>query len=469
MSHDFCLSRRALLAGASAAAVVPLTAISARAGSSEYLIRGATILTMEPGAAALNGQDLHVRNGVIVAIGQNITATAATLIDGHGSIVMPGLVDTHWHMWTTLLRNLADNSAENGYFAMTGRLGQRFQPGDMRLAAMLAAADAIDHGITTVHDWCHNIRSPAHARAALMGLSATGLRARFSYGATRETAFDQPLDAVNFERLHDDWRQWSSRGRLTLGLGWRGVMATVDGRPAAVPQTVWRADLAMARDRGLPVSVHANNSAANRGHIRRLAELGLLGRDMQIVHAVNAETDEIQALARDGASVSLAPSSEFTVGFGVPPVAALRRAGVRIGASIDTPALVGASDLLRELRTIQGLTNAQEADERAMAPLDALAIGTREGAASLGLSDVTGTLSRGKRADLIIVRHDQLSLQPGADPATMILRSVRPPDIALVMVDGIILKQDGQLTQIDRAALSDDVKEATARLMSDAR
>jgi 5-methylthioadenosine/S-adenosylhomocysteine deaminase len=469
MSHAFRLSRRAVLAGGSAAALLPLNAVAARPSSGEYLIRGATILTMEPGATAQKGQDLHVRDGVIVAIGENISAPVATLIDAKRAIVMPGLVDTHWHLWTTLLRNLADNSAQNGYFAMTGRLGQRFDPGDMRLAAMLAAADAIDHGITTVHDWCHNIRSPAHARAALAGLSATGLRARFSYGATRETAFDRPLDADDFARLHDDWSQWSAGGRLTLGLGWRGVMAAVDGRPTQVPNAVWHADLALARNRGLPVSVHANNSAANRGHIRRLAELGLLGRDMQIIHAVNAEADEIEALAREDASVSLAPSSELAVGFGVPPVAALRRAGVRIGASIDTPALVGASDLLRELRTIQGLANAHAGVEFAMTPLDALAIGTRDGAASLGLGDETGTLSRGKRADLIIIRDDALSLQPYADPATTILRSVRPSDIALVMVDGIILKKDGQLTQIDCAALAQDVEEASARLMSKAR
>ncbi|WP_054119200.1 amidohydrolase family protein [Porphyrobacter sp. AAP60] len=424
---------------------------------------------MVPESAALNGQDIHVRNGLIVAIGENISAPASTLIDGHRSVVLPGLVDTHWHLWTTLLRNLADNSAGNGYFEMTGRLGKRFDPNDMRLAAMLAAADAIDHGITTVHDWCHNIRSPAHARAALAGLSASGLRARFSYGATRETAFDQPLDVGDFAGLHDGWSAWSAGGRLTLGIGWRGVIATVDGRPAAVPDSVWRADLALARDRGLPVSVHANNSVTNRGHIRRLAELGLLGTDMQIVHAVNAESDEIAAIARSGATVSLAPSSELTVGFGIPPVAALRRASVLIGASIDTPALVGASDLLHELRTIQGLANAQEGDEIAMTPLDALAIGTRDGAASLGLGNVSGTLSPGKRADLIIVRLDALSLQPQVDPATMILRSVRPSDITLVMVDGIILKKDDQLTQIDRAALLHEVEEATARLMRNAR
>jgi 5-methylthioadenosine/S-adenosylhomocysteine deaminase len=443
--------------------------MAVRPANSEYLVRGATLLTMVPGSAALANHDLHIRDGRIIAIGENIASPGAMPIDARGSIVLPGLVDTHWHLWTTLLRNLADNSSSNGYFAMTGRLGRNFGADDMRIAAMLAAADAIDHGITTVHDWCHNIRSPAHARAALTGLRDTGLRARFSYGATRETPFDQPLDAADLARLHEDWSEWSAGDRLTLGLGWRGVMATGDGQPVAVPDAVWRADLALARDRNLPVSVHANNSAANRGHIRRLADLGLLGRDMQIIHAVNAEPDEIAALARSGASVSLAPSSELMVGFGVPPVAALQRAGVLIGASIDTPALVGAADLLRELRTIQGLSNAQAGDEMAMTALDALAIGTRDGAQSLGLGDVTGTLSPGKRADLIMVRQDALSLQPDADPATTLLRSVRPSDITLVMVDGAILKQDGRLTRIDRSALASEVAEASARMVRDAR
>ena len=448
---------------------LPLATRAAKAASGDYLIRGATVLTMAPGAGALLDHDVHIRDRGIVAVARGIVAPAATSIDAREAIVMPGLVDTHWHLWTTLLRNLADNSDANGYFAMTGRLGRGFGPREMRLAAQVAAADAIDNGITTVHDWGHNIRSPTHARAALAGLTASGLRARFSYGATRETPFDRPLDAADFARLHGGWAEWSGDGRMTLGLGWRGVMATVEGRPVPVPDTVWRADLALARDRGLPVSVHTNNSAANRGHIRRLSELRLLGRDMQVVHAVNAEADEIAALARNGASVSLAPSSEFTVGFGVPPVAALRRAGVAIGASIDTPALVGSADLLRELRMIQGLANAQAQDEMAMSPLDALAIGTREGAASLGLGDVTGTLAPGKRADLIVVRRDALSLQPRADPATTILRSARPSDITMVMVDGAMLKQDGRLTRIDRTALADEVASTTARLVRDAR
>lgn len=381
-----------------------------------------------------------------------------------GSIIAPGLVDTHWHIWTSLLRNVATNTSDAGYFAVTGRLGAAFRPEDMRLAALLAAAEAIDNGITTVHDWCHNVRSPAHARAALIGLREAGLRARFSYGATRETPYDRPLGASDFASLHETWGDWSAGGLLTLGIGWRGVLATESGRPVAVPENVWRADLDLARDRGLPVSVHANNSSANSGHIRRLAALGLLGPDLQVIHAVNAEPDEIQALASNGASVFLAPSSELTIGFGVPLVAALMEAGVPIGISVDTTTLTGSADLLNEMKLVQGLNNAQSQDEFGMSAMDALGLGTRVGAATLGLGHQTGTLTPGKRADLIVVDRSRLAMLPNADPATMMVRSARAADITMVMIDGRILKRDGRLTQIDSDTLRQEVMRASARL-----
>lgn len=435
------------------------------ARDSEILLSGGDVLTMAPGSALLRQHDVLVRGGMVQAIAPRVDRPAADRIDVSGRIVMPGLVETHWHMWTTLLRNLADNRAGRGYFDVTGKASAAFRPEDMRLATMLAAAEAIDHGITTVNDWCHNIQSPAHARASLDALAQSGLRARFTCGATRQTPFDRPLNGTDFARLHAAWPRWQADGRLTLGLGWRGVLAAKDGKPVAVPERVWRHDLALARDRGLPISVHANNSAANRGHIRRLAELGVLGGDVQIVHAVNAEADEIAALARTGASVSLAPTSEFTVGFGVPPVAAMRRAGVTLSASVDTTTLTGRADLLRELGLVQGLANAQAGDEFAMTPMDALAMGTRVGAQTLGLGNRVGTLSPGKRADLIVVDPVSWAVAPDPDPAAMLIRSVGARDVALVMVDGRILKRDGRLTALDFTELRAQARTATAEIM----
>src|SRR3990167_11128101 len=110
----FTPSRRDLLIGVGATTALTFSPAAANSVSDEYLIQGATVLTMVPGAAILVDHDVHVRNRRIVAIGKNIIAPAATRLDARGSIVMPGLVDTHWHLWTTLLRNLADNSDANG-------------------------------------------------------------------------------------------------------------------------------------------------------------------------------------------------------------------------------------------------------------------------------------------------------------------------------------------------------------------
>ena len=106
-------------------------------------------------------------------------------------IVAPGLVDTHWHMWNTLLRSMSGGmpgeDGPAGYFPVTVRLGRAFTDDDIYQGTLLAGAEAINSGITTVHDWCHNVRSPAHAEAGLRALADSGLRARFSYGYSADT------------------------------------------------------------------------------------------------------------------------------------------------------------------------------------------------------------------------------------------------------------------------------------------
>ena len=132
------------------------------------VIRNAYVMTMEKDVGDLKDADLHVREGAIVAIGQKLSAPGATAIDGRGMIVLPGLVETHWHMWNTLLRGMSGEKPESGYFRTSAGLGRVFEPGDMYQGTRLAAAEAISSGITFVHDWCHNIRAPEFARADLL-------------------------------------------------------------------------------------------------------------------------------------------------------------------------------------------------------------------------------------------------------------------------------------------------------------
>ena len=163
-------------------------------------------MTMDKDVGDLKDADVHVRDGAIVAVGQKLSAPGATVIDGRGMIVLPGLVETHWHMWNTLLRGMSGEKPEYGYFRTTATLGRVFEPGDMYQGTRLAAAEAINSGITFVHDWCHNIRSPEFAREDLRALQGIRTpRALLLRRDGRASDPKQPLDLADIEKLKNEW------------------------------------------------------------------------------------------------------------------------------------------------------------------------------------------------------------------------------------------------------------------------
>src|SRR5215475_3549589 len=119
--------------------------------------------------------------GEIVAVGKDVKG-GGQKIDGTGMIVMPGLIETHWHMWNTLYRSFSGDKPEEGYFPTVARFGQQMNPDDVFQSTRLSAAEAINSGMTFVHSWCHNVRSTAHAEADIRALAEVGIRARHSCG-----------------------------------------------------------------------------------------------------------------------------------------------------------------------------------------------------------------------------------------------------------------------------------------------
>lgn len=160
----------AILARPSAAYAQPGAPASAPAlpPRGEFVVRDGHVLTMDPDLGDFPAADVHVRDGTIVAVGPNLSAAGAEILDGRGMIVAPGFVDTHWHLWTTSLRGIirADDPKE-GYFPLTIRLGPQFTPHNSYCAVRFGAAEGLLSGITTVHDWSHNTRSPEHADAEI--------------------------------------------------------------------------------------------------------------------------------------------------------------------------------------------------------------------------------------------------------------------------------------------------------------
>ncbi len=426
----------------------------------EYLIRGAYVMTMDPVLRDIRGANVHVRKGEIAGVGRDVDAPGASVIDGSGMIALPGLVETHWHMWNTLLRSMSGDKRELGYFPTALALGKAYRAEDMYQGTRLAAAEAIHSGITTVHDWCHNIRGPQYAEADLRALRESGIRARFSYGAAQGQPNDQPIDLADLERLAREWKNYSNDGLLTLGLAWRGVSTGATGSVSAAAYTQ---DFNAARKLGLPISVHANNRKGSDA-IALLAREKFLGRDVQVIHATWVSPEEIRALAGSGASVSVSPYTEMRIGFGFPPTGEFLAANIPLGLSVDTTALSGNADMFAIMKAIQNIENGRSNDEFKLPARRVLELATIEGARTLGLDEHVGSIKPGKRADLILVDTRDVNLGVFTDPAHLIVEAAQPANVDLVIVDGRVLKRRGRLTTLDVAEVVAEASAANADL-----
>jgi cytosine/adenosine deaminase-related metal-dependent hydrolase len=215
--------------------------------------------------------DVHVRDGAIVAVGRNLDVPGAQAIDARDMIVLPGFVDTHWHLWCTALRQIvrADDPKE-GYFPTTIRVGRHFTAQDSYIGVRLGVAEGLLSGITTVHDWSHNTVSPQHADAELQALKDIGIRARFSYGTPQGLAADRTMDLADLARVQREWPD----GLLTIGACLRTPGAA--GARGSIAVELFRSEFDAVRRLGLQATIHCGP----KGLIELIGRNGLLGPDL---------------------------------------------------------------------------------------------------------------------------------------------------------------------------------------------
>jgi len=409
----------------------------------EVVLRDAYVMTMDVDLGDIAGGDVHIKNGEIVAVGKAIKAPAATVLDGRRMIVLPGLVDTHWHLWNTFLRNFAGEKPDQGYFPTAAAFGAVMTPDDMYHGARLGAAEALHSGITTVHDFCHNVRSRQHAEADIRAVKEAGLRSRWSYGWPQGLADTQVSNLTDLEGLHRDWANFSNEGLISLGFAWRGMF-----RNTMLPREVYRPEFDAARRLGIPISVHLGSSENAKGQIEAHAKEKLLGKDTQIVHALSASPAEIEMLATAGSPVSISPGTELRIGYGFTKIGEFLDAGVPLGVSMDNTVLAGDANMFGLLKLVRNIENAKNHDEFKMSARRALQLGTIDGARSIGLEAHIGSLKPGKRADVIMVATQELNMGVFTDPAHMLVESAQADNVDTVIVDGRILKRGGKLTAL---------------------
>jgi cytosine/adenosine deaminase-related metal-dependent hydrolase len=474
MNERIVMSRRGFLGATAALGTMALAGCATQAGKAstlaagrsagglsergEFLVRNAHILTMDPKLGEIRGGDIHVRDGAIVAVGPKLSAPSAEIIPADGMIALPGFIETHWHMWGAVARNMAGPTENTGYFYISRLLGQFFTPEDNARGVRLALAEAVFSGITTVNNFSHNLLDPEYADAEIEVHREVGSRARFSYGYSRKTPRDATLPLDDVTRVQKRWFSETEGSLLTLGLAPRG--------PESNSIDICRKEWSFARAHGIPMTCHMGTSVERvkktRG-IETLAKGGLLGPDVVLVHVTHHSREDLNLLAETRTPVSLSPYTELRTGFGIPPVGDFLRANVPVSLSVDTTILCGNADMFAIMKAMHNIENGLAKSEFGVSPQRVLEMATIDGARALGIADRVGSLVPGKRADLILVRTTDVNMIPFTVPTRMIVQAAQPSNIDAVIVDGRFLKRGGKLTTIDMARLTRDTADTIER------
>ena len=423
-----------------------------------FVLRGAQLVTLDPVLGDLPAGDVHVRDGVIVAVAPRIEAAGAEIVDAKGLIAMPGFVETHWHLWNSLLKNMLRPGAE--YFAVKGALIEHHQPLDYYRANRLALVEALNAGITTVHNFAHNTRSPAHVDAELQAMLESGLRGRYSYGYIDPMPADRTMPLDDLRRVRREWFDTNrASGRLTLGMALRGDQGS--------SREVFRKELDAARELGLPKVMHIGQSQRFRVKVAELIRLGFIDRQTLLVHGLAVTAEDRAAIADLGLSLSYAPQSELRLqadGDFRSQMLLAAASRINLCLSIDATSL-GAVSMFDAMHTVWNLGVPWNATETEKLPRidfsQCLEMATINGARGLGLEKQIGTLGPGKRADVVLLRAGDLNMTPLGEVRTALVRSATPANVDSVIVDGRFLKRAGRLLNVDVAQV---VAEANASL-----
>jgi 5-methylthioadenosine/S-adenosylhomocysteine deaminase len=411
------------------------------------LIRGGTILTMDSTLGTLTG-DVLVENGVITAVGPGQPVPAgAEVVDATGCAVLPGLIDTHRHLWAAAVRHTAVGWDYPAYHMTVQQAwGGQFTPDDVYWSQLLGALSALNAGVTTICDESHIQNSPEHTDAAVRALQESGLRARFGYGWPSVDvaawmfgpAYLMPEDIrrVRTDLLPDD------DALVTLQAMLRG--------PEMTGLEVAAKDLAVARELGLRSTMHVGFGMAPG--IEQLNSAGLLGSDIVLIHAGKSTDRELGMAVENGASFSVSPGTEaFMPGLGIPATARVLHAGGRPGISADTE-VASTADLFSTLRaamatdiTVHNALPEQYQEVPHVTPGQLLLSATLWGAEAAGLANRVGSLVPGKAADIITVRLDDVAMFPAPDVARSLVAAATAGSVDTVLVGGRVVKRGGQL------------------------
>ncbi|WP_242903096.1 amidohydrolase family protein [Actinomadura terrae] len=436
-----------------------------------YVIRGGAVMSMDPGVGDFEVGDVLVEGKRIVAVGRNVDATGASVIDARGRIVMPGFVDTHHHLFETAERAFLANalllddrsgspSANPNYVDhILGKFRPGYRPQDVYINDLFARLSQLDAGVTTVLDVSQIHHTPEHSDAAVRAFVDAGARTAFGYFEGVDGAgYRYPEDA---RRIRSRW--FSSDDQL---------VSMVMGGEVYLGAEAYRASWRLARELGIRIAAHSVGAFGMRPIFDALADgtAGVeVGPDNLFFH-MTGMTDEIWKSFREaGAQVSIAFPIEMVMRIGTPPILEMQEFGMEPSLSSDVETTMAADPftLMRSAMTMQRmLVNQAVLDQGSPVPpnnwptpvegtpelltvRDVLRFATVNGAEHLGLAAKTGTLTPGKEADIVLLDATALNVAPLNNVPGAVVTLMDRSNVETVIVAGKVRKWRGRLLDAD--------------------
>ena len=449
------------------------------------LIRDAALLvTMDDARREIAGGGLFARDGVIEAVGpaDTLPATADEVIDARGQIVIPGLVNTHHHMFQTLTRVIrsAQDCELFEWLRTLYPIWSRLTPEMVFVSTQTAMAELLLSGCTTSSDHLYIYPNGVRLDDSLEAAAEIGMRFHAARGSMSvgQSQGGLPPDRV-VERepdiLADTQRvieRWHDPKRYAMQ---RVVVAPCS--PFSVSRELMRDAALLAREQGVSLHTHLAENDNDIAYTREkfgctpaeyAEQLGWLGRDVWHAHCVKLDEAGIEMFARTGTGVAHCPGSNMRLASGIAPIRAMRDAGVPVSIAVDGSASNDSGHLLGEARLallLQRVAHGPLQGPSAMTAREVLEIATRGGAQVLGRDDL-GALAPGMAADIVTVKLDEIGLAGALHDPLAALFFCHVPRVTHSIVDGRVVVRDGQITTLDLPRLIERHNALATRLAS---
>src|ERR1700758_3502837 len=416
------------------------------------VLRNATVLTMDDARTILTGADVLVSGERIAAVGPNLTAPDGTAgIDAAGGIVLPGMVDTHLHMWQTAMRGYGADWTLTQYFVYYYLTwGKKFRPQDVYAGNLLSAIESVDAGVTTTVDWSHGLQTIDHAEAATDALEEVPGRFVLAYGNIQQGSWEWSTTP--------EFRDFYARRFYGQGdMQGFGIAFDIPGDDPAFPE---KATFEVAREMGVPVTTHAGvyGICLDAG-VRRMYENGFCTPQTVYVHSASLSPDSYHMIAATGGSVSVSTESECSAGQGYPPTWKLRKYGIPVSLSQDT-SVWWSGDIFSAMRAtlsadrvmdhFENHNEGKTVTNHYLRAENVVDYATRGGAKALGLDSVIGSVEAGKKADLVLIKNDNSPVGfPVLHPYGHVIFQAQRGDVHTGLENGKVGKHDHKLVGVD--------------------